>query len=316
LKTPEVSVIVVNYNGGEPVKTCLESVFRQQAPFDYEVIVVDNASSDGSRENISARFPGVRLIANEENLGFSRANNQAIRQSLSPYILLLNNDAYLTEENFLERAVAFMERRKDSAAVGPEIISPAGRVQNPYYISFPNLATEFLSLSGLLSLYNSFNKDGYFYTREGLAHYKKGPGGIIVSHLCGACMFLRRKAVEETGLLDERMFFYREDMDICFRFRRNKWKILVAPFVTAIHIGTESSKKAPFSVTGEAVKSMYIFFKKNYGKRKYVCLRALHFFTAFFRLLIYPLLRATGKSSSGALALYTKIFKYSLTGIR
>ena len=311
----KASIIVVNYNGAELVKRCLESIFRQRTSFGYECIVVDNGSTDGSCENILSRFPQVRLIANKTNLGFSRANNQAIRQSVSPYILLLNNDAYLKEEDFLEKACAFMEERKDCSALGPEIISPDGKVQNPYYSSFPSLATEFLSLSGILPLYNLFNKDKYFYTREGLAHYEKGSDEILVSHLCGACMLMRREAIEDVGLLDERMFFYREDMDLSYRMRKKGWKIFTIPYITAIHIGARSWEKVPFSVGMEATKSIYIFFKKNYGEFQYLFLRLIHLVTAFFKILAYPILRVFGKSSPKALSYYRDVFKQSLIGI-
>lgn len=316
LNSMKVSVIVVNYNGRELVKTCLESIFRQRTFFEYEVIVVDNASSDGSREGILFQFPKVRLIANKSNFGFSRANNQAIRQSSSPYILLLNNDAHLVGEDFLEKACAFMEKRKDCAAIGPDIISPDRKVQNPYYKSYPSLTTEFLSLGGLLPIYNFFNRDKYFYTREGLAYYQKDSRETIVSHLCGACILVRRKGVEDAGLLDERMFFYHEDLDLCFRLRKNGWKIFVLPDITAVHVGTGSWEKVPFSVTGEATKSRYLFFKKNYGRRQYLYIRLVHFATSFIRILIYPVLRLLGKSSPKARSFYIDIFRYSLMGMK
>lgn len=295
---------------------CLESVFMQEPPPEYEVIVIDNASSDESLELIKSRFPQITLIANEKNTGFSRANNKAIRLSSSPYILLLNNDASLREKDFLKKALSFMERNKDAAALGPEILSSGGKVQNPYYISYPNTATEFLSISGLLPVYNRFMPGRYFYTREGLARYAKDKGGINVSHLCGACMFLRRHAVEEAGLFDEDMFFYREDLDLCYRLKKKGWKIFVLPSITAVHTGAISSKKAPFSVTAEAAKSLYIFFKKNYGIREYFYIRLVHFAAAFLRMLIHPLLRIMKRSSPGAGAFYREIFKRGLIGIR
>ena len=301
-----LSIIVVNYNGGNLVKRCLGSIFGQKASFAYECIVVDNASTDGSCKDILSKFPQVRLIANKSNLGFSRANNQAIKISSSPYILLLNNDAYLKEKDFVENACAFMKERKDCSALGPEITDADGKLQNPYYKSFPGLATEFLSLSGLLPVYNFFNRNKYFYTREGLAHYEKGSNVVIVSHLCGSCMLMRRKAIEDVGLLDEEMFFYREDMDISYRMRKKGWKIFVLPYITAIHEGTGSWEKAPFSVQREAIKSFHLFFKKIYGKRQYSYMRLIHFVTSFPRILIYPVRPRS---------FYMDIFRYSLMGV-
>lgn len=311
----EVSVIVVNYNGGEIVKKCLESIFRQRATFSYEAIVVDNGSSDGSREEIISQFPQVRLIANKTNFGFSRANNQAILRSSSTYILLLNNDAYLKEEDSLEKAVAFMERRREAGAIGPEIINPEGKVQNPYYKGYPNLATEFLSLAGLLPVYNFLTGEGYFYTPHGLAFYRKDLKEISVSHLCGACMLLRGQALEEVGLLDERMFFYREDLDLSFRLRKKGWKIFILPYLTAVHAGARSWEKVPFSIGGEATKSIYFFFKKNYGEWQYQLLRLIHLGTVFPRLLVHPILRFLGKSTPKARAYYRSIFEASLNGL-
>lgn len=310
----KVSAIVVNYNGGTLVRECLSSILNQKASFNYEVIVVDNCSSDGSREDILTMFPEVRLIANESNLGFSRANNQAIRSVASQYILLLNIDAYLREKYFLEKACEFMDHRGDCGGIGPEIISPSGKVQNPYYKSYPNIATEFLSLSGLLGLYNILDRGRYFYTKEGLAYYVKSQKPIAVAHLCGACMFLRKESIQDIGLFDEDMFFYREDMDLSFRLKKKGWKIFILPYLTAIHVGRGSWGNYVPSIEEEVIRSKYIFFKKHYS-RNYPYIRLIHFIIACFRILIYPLLRIWGRSTPRAFSFYKNILKSSLIGV-
>lgn len=310
----DISIIVINYNGGELIKKCLASVISQRTTLSYEIIVVDNASVDGSREEILSRFPQVKLMANKTNLGFSRANNQAISLSRGFYLLLLNNDACIQGEDFLEKAVSFMEKKKDAGAMGPEMVSQEGKVQNPYYRGYPHLATEFLSLAGLLPLYNFFHRYGYFYTRDGLAFYRPGREPLVVFHLCGACMLFRRQALEEAGLLDEDMFFYREDMDICFRLRKKGWKIFILPYLKTIHVAAGSWEKAAFSVGREATRSLYVFFRKHYGSAAYQMLRLIHLAVVFPRILIYAFLAFLGKTRSKAKAYYQDILKASLIG--
>ena len=257
----DVSVIIVNWNSRDILRNCLRSVYKDFGRLSLEVLVVDNASSDGSVELVHEEFPQVGLICNDENLGFSSANNQAIRNSNGRYILLLNNDAYLLEDA-LEKMVRFMDSHPQAAALGPKLLNEDGSTQ-PSTNNFPALGA--MALNKLIGksplatrLMGEFSMQhwGYGHTRQ-------------VDMVTGACMMIRREALEEVGLFDENIFMYHEETDLCYRMKKAGWKVYFYPDAKCVHLlvkGRERSNYYPRQFVH--CQTQLYFYRKHYSKVK------------------------------------------------
>lgn len=262
----DLAVIVVNWNTRALLAECLQSVYDTVHDLGFEVLVVDNASSDGSAEMVRERFGSVRLIENDENLGFARANNQAMAQSQAEYLLLLNSDAVLLP-GALDYLVAFMRENPDVGAVGPRLLNADGSTQPSCH---PMLTPwrEFWRLSFLdrvvpLAAYPFSLQDGVF------------PKSVDV--LKGACMLLRRAALQEVGLFDEGYFMYTEEMDLCLRLTQAGWPLYWAPAARVIHYGGQSTAQIPEEMYIELYRSKMRFHSKFGGRRRASYFRALLF---------------------------------------
>ena len=207
----KLTVVIVNYNVKSYLHQCLHSVERAIRGMNAEVVVVDNASTDASVEELSASFPWVKFIANTENVGFSRANNQAIRQSKSDYVLLLNPDTVVGEE-VLEACVSFMDSHADAGAVGVKMLREDGGFAWESRRGVPTLTTSFYKMVGLCSLFPHSRVFGKYYMR-----YLDENEVNRIEIISGAFMMLRRSALNEVGLLDETFFMYGEDIDLSYR---------------------------------------------------------------------------------------------------
>lgn len=214
----DVSVIILSYNTSSLLRNCLRSVINNTFGIDYEITVVDNASTDGSVEMIESEFKEIKLIKNTENQGFSKANNQAIKIARGKYILLLNSDT-LTQKNIIESMVKFIEAHEDAAAIGPKVLNADGTLQN-MGVHFPTIHGELLLL---FRIYKFFP----WRTRNRLFHkYFRDENTISqVDWISGCCLLIRRKALEEIGLLSEEFFFYGEEIEWCYRAQRLGYRI-------------------------------------------------------------------------------------------
>src|SRR5215475_5316322 len=233
-----VSVIIVSWNARSYLLQCLESVLLSRSQCLKEIIVVDNASTDGSAEEVAARFPQVRLIRNAANLGFSRANNIGIRASTGKYVCLMNSDIKVLGR-CLDILGEYTEAHEKIGMVGPKILEGDGRTQ-PSCRGFPKLWNMFcraLAVDALLPRWEIFN--GYL-----LRHWEQN-ATRDVDILSGCFWFIRREALESVGLLDEGFFMYGEDMDWCKRFWKAGWRVVFVPQGEAIHYGGKSSTNAP-----------------------------------------------------------------------
>ena len=257
----DLSVVIVNWNVRELLRRCLRSVLASQrfSGLAAEVIVVDNASSDGSVEMVRAEFPQVRLMANEENLGFTRANNQGIAASRGRYVLLLNPDTEVIGDA-LGAMVDYMDVHPDVGALGPMLLNPDGSVQSSRR-RFPTLATALLESTVFqweLSRDNRVLRRYYVLDR---------PDDEVqeVDWVTGACILMRREAIEEVGPLDEGFFMYSEELDWCRRARERGWKVVYLPTARVIHYGGKSSEQVlPFRHI-QFQRSKIIYFRKHYG---------------------------------------------------
>ncbi|MCC6685243.1 MAG: glycosyltransferase family 2 protein, partial [Bacteroidia bacterium] len=231
----KLSVIIVNYNVKHFLEQALHSVRKACAGIDAEVWVVDNRSVDGSVEMVQQKFPEVKLIANRENLGFSKANNQAILQSGGQYVLLLNPDTVVEEDTF-NKVIAFMDRTPDAGSVGVKMIDGKGNFLPESKRGLPTPKVAFYKIFGLSKLFPRSHKFGRYhlgYLSENETH--------AVDVLAGAFMMLRKKALDETGLLDETFFMYGEDIDLSYRITKAGYKNYYFPETTIIHYKGEST---------------------------------------------------------------------------
>ncbi|MSS70230.1 MAG: glycosyltransferase family 2 protein [Candidatus Latescibacteria bacterium] len=249
---PTVSVIVVNHNTRDLLRDCLRSVRADADDLSVQTIVVDNASSDGSAAMVQAEFPGVHLIENPSNLGFSKANNAGLQASSSPYALLLNSDARLCP-GALQAMVSFIEARPDVGILGPGLLNEDGSLQLSCGIP-PTVWTEVCNKL-LLHIPFPFFKMGD-WTHDQIRE---------VGWVTGACLLARRTMLDRIGLLDEGMFMYYEDLDLCFRARGASWKICYVPDAQVVHLGGATSRRAFGPMLVASGRSSFYFFRKHYG---------------------------------------------------
>jgi GT2 family glycosyltransferase len=274
----ELSIIIVNWNGCDITRQCLKSIYEQTKGIGFEIIVVDNGSTDLSCEMIRNEFPEVILIPNVDNRGFAAANNQGIKIAKGEFILLLNNDTIILDKA-IKKTLSAAKANPQAGVMGCRVLNADKSLQSSYF-RFPSLLN--LSLAAL-HLDSIFPKNIFF----GRERYARAEWNKIteVDVLTGCFMMARRNAVEKIGLLDERFFMYAEETDWCLRFKRNGWKVLYVPVGEIIHLGGASSKNNKGPMTLQLKGSILLFFKKN---RNVVSYRA-----ACIIVSIYFLLRAS-----------------------
>ena len=255
----KLSVILVNYNVKYFLEQALLAVARAMEGVSGEVIVVDNASSDGSVEFIRQRFPQVKLMANTENVGFSRANNQAIRQATGEYVLLLNPDTVVGEDTF-HNALTFMDSHPDAGALGVKMVDGRGRFLPESKRAFPSPRVAFFKAVGLSALLPRSRT----FARYHLGHLPDDETATV-DVLAGAFMLLRKEALDKTGLLDETFFMYGEDIDLSYRIIQSGYRNYYFPHSPIIHYKGESTKKGSLNYVRMFYEAMAIFVRKHFG---------------------------------------------------
>lgn len=258
----QLSVVIVNYNVRYFLEQCLRSVELAISKLDAEVWVVDNHSADGSVNMLREQFPWVRLIANQENLGFSKANNQAIAQSKGQYILLLNPDTVVEEDTF-RKCIDFMDTHPDAGALGVRMIDGSGHFLPESKRGLPTPETAFYKIFGLSALFPRHKRFGKYHLG-----FLPEEETAEVDVLSGAFMFLRSGALEKSGWLDETFFMYGEDIDLSYRIQLSGFRNYYFPGTTIIHYKGESTKKFSVNYVKVFYQAMIIFARKHYAKGK------------------------------------------------
>jgi GT2 family glycosyltransferase len=277
----DLSIIIVNYNTKQLTIQALESVYSSRTAYTYEAIVVDNASTEkGLKDEISQRFPKVTFIANQSNLGFSKANNQGIRIANGRYILLLNSDTIM-ESNTIKIMLDYMESNPKVGASGCKVLMPDGSLDKACKRGFP---TPEASLYFFLKLHKLFPNSEKFNQYQ-LGHLDPDKEHSVDS-LVGAFMLVRRDAIEQVGLLDEDFFMYGEDIDWCYRIKQAGWIICYYPYATILHLKGASSKRKPFKIIYEFHRAMWLFYNKHYKDRYSFFVRLLVYLGVSFKLTI------------------------------
>jgi len=257
----DVSVIIVNYNVKYFLEQALYSVQKASADRQIEIIVVDNNSHDDSVSWIRRIFPDVTIIANTDNVGFARANNQAMKIATGRYFLILNPDTILQEDT-IDVLARFLDSHPEVGAVGPKIIFPNGVFDYTCRRGFPTPWVSFSKLSGLSKL---FPKSPLF-SRYNMT-YIDPDVPIEVDALMGACMMMRRETYQAVGGFDEDYFMYGEDIDWCFRIKKTGWHVHYYPKTQIIHYKGESTKRAGTKRNKHFYGAMHLFVRKHFHHR-------------------------------------------------
>ncbi len=255
----QLSIIVVNYNVKYFLEHCLLSVFRACEKLEAEVFVVDNASTDGSVAMVRERFPQAVLMANTENVGFAKANNQAVAVARGEYILYLNPDTILPEDA-LQKCYAYMQAHPEAGALGCRLVDGTGAFLPESKRGFPSAAVAFYKISGLSGLFprsRRFNQYHLGYLPEHETH--------AVDVLVGCFMFCRKSVIDTVGSFDETYFMYGEDIDLSYRIKQAGYENVYFPDTTVIHYKGESTKKGSLNYVRMFYQAMIIFAKKHFA---------------------------------------------------
>lgn len=271
----DVSIIIVNWNTKQLLLDCLESLIRETTRTTIEIIVVDNGSNDGSAEAVKKLFPDVKLILNNANLGFAKANNIGIRQSIGRYVCLVNSDIKALE-SCVDRMFEYMDNNPSIAALGPKTVNED--------LSFRLNCREFPSLwksfCEALALNKLFPKSTLFRGRLIANITVDKPCRVDV--LSGCFLMVRRKAIEQVGILDERFFIYGEDRDWCKRFKNFGWDVVFFPGSIAIHYGGASSSASPIEFIVHMITSDFKYWDKFHTKTA----RAVYYLIILFHYIV------------------------------
>jgi len=270
-KKVDLSIIIVNFNTKDFLRECLNSLKRSQIKYSLEIFVVDNASKDNSAKMVKKEFPEVKLIENKDNLGFARANNQAIKKAHGRYILLLNPDT-IVQKDTLQVMVDFMEKNQQTGAATCKIELPDGSLDQASHRGFPTVWNSLCYFSGLERTFPKIR----FFSGYSLSYLLKGTIHEIDAG-CGAFLMIRKKAGDEVAWLDEDYFWYGEDLDFCYRLKQKGWQIVFIPLVKIIHYKGVASgikkhsqkvstadKKTKEKAVKASIEVMRIFFNKHY----------------------------------------------------
>jgi GT2 family glycosyltransferase len=254
-----LSVIIVNYNVRYFLEQCLWSVQQAAQGLDIEVIVVDNASSDDSLSMLAEKFPEVKLITNLENTGFSKANNQGIREATGDYMLLLNPDTLVREDSF-RNTLAFMDTHPECGALGVRMLDGSGNFLPESKRGLPTPAVALFKMTGLAALFPKSHTFGRYHVR-----YLNEHSTHEVDVLSGAFMLLRRTALDKAGLLDEQFFMYGEDIDLSYRIQKAGFVNVYFAGTEILHYKGESTKKRSANYVKVFYNAMVLFARKHYS---------------------------------------------------
>jgi hypothetical protein len=272
-----LSIVVVTWNAKAYVEECLQSLVNDKQIL-TEIVVVDNASSDGTPELVHRQFPEVKLIRNSQNLGFAKANNIGIRAASGTYLALVNSDV-VVPPGCLGMLLSFMEAEPTVGIVGPQMIGSNGAVRRSC-MRFPSLTNSVCRAVGL----DRFPTLSRLVGGQMMAEFSH-ERIANVEVLNGWFWMIRRAALDQVGLLDERFFIYGEDLDWCHRFRKAGWRLVFNPEARAIHYGGASSSAAPVRFYLEMQRANLQYWNKHHGKTASLINRLVVFFQHVLRLV-------------------------------
>ncbi len=269
----DVSVIIVSWNTRDILRDCLGSLYAQTREVRFDVIVIDNASADGTPAMVKRDFPAVHLIENEDNRGFAAGNNQGMRLATGRYVLLLNSDTIVLD-GAIDKAVAFADQHPQAAVVGCRVLN-RDRTLQPTCFMYPSVLNMLLFATCLNKLFPGSR----FFGRERMTWWKRDDVREV-DVVTGCFMLARRDAIDQVGLMDESFFMYGEETDWCYRFQDAGWTILFTPMAQIVHLGGASSARMKGPMRLQLRASTLLFIKKHRSMLSYVlsCLLVSLFF--------------------------------------
>jgi len=276
----DVSIVIVNWNTKKLLRDCLESVYAHAGDVEFEIVVIDNASTDGSTDMVKDKFKNVVLIENQDNCGFAKANNQGMAVAKGHYVLLLNSDTVVLD-NAVANTVRFADENPSAAVIGCKVLNPDGTVQATCF-KFPSVLNILLSSSYLYKVFPNHR----FFGREGMTWWDRSDVREV-DVVTGCFMLVRREAIEEVGVMDDGFFMYCEETDWCYRFVRNGWKVMFAPVGEIIHFRGQSTAQRPVAMTVQFWRSILRFIRKHHKWPAHLAARFLVVCFLVFRLPIW-----------------------------
>ncbi len=301
----DLSISIVNWNTRDLLRNCLRSIYETTHQISYEIFVVDNASSDGSYQMIEREFPQVRLLRNEENLGFAQANNQALKRSQGRYILLLNPDTIVLERAFA-KMVEFMDGNPKVGALGPRILNEDRSLQFSCY-SFPTISTFLFHITHLDTLFPKNRLMGKYRMS-----YWDHNDIREVDWVTGACLMVRQEVIQRIGLLDEDYFMFSEDLDWCYRIKRLGWKVYYLPKAEVIHLRSQATQRDRERMETATHITRLLFFSKHYDVLRVSAIKCLLILEILIKtplLIIFSLFPTKRKSLRSKINRYKNLLK-------
>jgi N-acetylglucosaminyl-diphospho-decaprenol L-rhamnosyltransferase len=279
--TIDLSIIIINWRSKDFLRKCLASIYANTRDVPFEIIVIDNASFDGSEEMVHREFPEVQFIQSAENLGFARANNLGFDRSKGQNILFLNPDTEVSD-GAIRALLAALDSRPDAGIMGCKLLNSDLSVQTSCIQSYPTLLNQVFDADYLRRI---FPKSSLWGTQP-LYEVQEGPAKVEV--VSGACLLIRREAFEKAGLFSETYFMYAEDVDVCYKVKSSGWGVYYLASATVIHHGGQSSSKKTENnfATIMTRESLYNFMKVRRGKLYAVAFRLTLGLAAFCRILM------------------------------
>jgi GT2 family glycosyltransferase len=271
---PDMSIVLVCWNNKDYLDQCLQSLYAGSLKSSYDVIVVDNGSKDGSQQMLREKYPQVKRIQNDSNVGLGRASNQGIEATQGRFVLLLNNDT-IVKGTALDTLVEFMAATPDAGAVGGKLVNPDGTFQAGY-AEFSTLVEEFLIATGLGNR-----------LWEGFPSHEDTDDVKVVGWLSSACLLLRRATLDMVGLLDDSYFIYGDEADLQYRIKRAGWKVYYLPSAVTIHYGGRSLDH--WRRRKLVYRGKMLFYKKNYGELPTLALRGMFLILSAAKMLVWSL---------------------------
>lgn len=281
----DLSICIVTYQARDYLQACLRSIYQHTHGVDFEVVVVDNGSADGTAGMLGRDFPGVKLIQNDANLGFTRPANQAMQAAQGETVLLLNPDTLIDSDAFT-LLVGFLQASLQVGIVGPKVLNPDGSLQKPCRRSEArpwDVLTYFLGLAERYPHDKRFSGYTMSYLDEDGIHEAQG--------VSGSCMLIRRAVLEQVGYFDERFFAYQEDADFCLRARQAGWKVYYYPIARVTHFGGHGgSRVEPYRSIWAWHKSYFLYYRKHFARDYFFVFNGF-LYTAMLLKLCYALLK-------------------------
>ncbi len=254
----QLSIVIVSWNVRKDITNCISSLSVNPPVCSFETIVVDNASSDGSAQEIREQFPEVTCVANDQNYGFAAANNQGIKLAKGEYLLFLNPDT-IVRSGSLDPLVTFMDSNKDVGACGPKLLNEDGSTQRSVR-KFPSYRGALYRFT-FLKYFKIFKNSYRSWLMRDFDHQSR----IDVNQLMGAALLVRKSIIDEIGGFDENFFMYYEEVDLCYRIKKHGWRIVFLPQASITHLGGRSSQQIPAAKRIMMLRSLLKYFRKNHG---------------------------------------------------